>query len=276
MGLEFTKEGHVAKVGLNVPETKNALSTYLLLELYEAWDECRKDDVIRSVVLYSELPDVFCSGMDMADTLPLMTGQRLPCNDAEKFLFSPEDGFAGYGGALLRNRNLSKPVIAAINGWCLTSGFEMTMGADLRIASSDAKFQMRGTKLGLQAIGGANIYLPAIVGNTRALEILLTGDVYSASKMLSWGFLNKVVPVGEYLMEEAMALAEQLAASGPRSQQGIIKVNRLKQGLSLEAALHLEFETAFPVLRSSDPIEVIKAQKEKRKPAFNINTAIIK
>ena len=268
MGLEFTKEGHVAKVGLNVPETKNALSTYLLLELYEAWDECRKDDVIRSVVLYSELPDVFCSGMDMDDTLPLMTGQRLPCNDTEKFLFSPEDGFAGYGGALLKNRNLSKPVIAAINGWCLTSGFEMTMGADLRIASSDAKFQMRGTKLGLQAIGGANIYLPAIVGNTRALEILLTGDVYSASKMLSWGFLNKVVPTGDYLMEEAMGLAEQLAASGPRSQQGIIKVNRWMQGLSLEAALQLEFETALPVVRGSDPVEGIKAQRENRKPNF--------
>ncbi len=268
MGLEFTKEGHIAKVGLNVPETKNALSTYLLMELCEAWDECQKDDVIRSVVLYSESPDVFCSGMDMADTLPLLTGQRLPQNGAEKFLFSPEDGFAGYGQALLRNRTLSKPIIAAINGWCLTSGFEMTMGADLRIASSDGKFQMRGTKLGIQAMGGANILLPAIVGNTRALEILLTGDVYSAGKMLSWGFLNKVVPLGDYLMEEAMGLAEQLAASGPRSQQCIIKVNRLKQGLSLEAALHLEFETALSVLRDSDPMEGINAQKEKRKPHF--------
>jgi len=268
MGLEFTKEGHVAKVGLNVPETKNALSTCLLLELCEAWDECQKDDVIRSVVLYSEVPDVFCSGMDMADTLPLLTGQRLPRNGAEKFLFSEEDGFAGYCQALLRSRNLFKPVIAAVNGWCLTSGFEMTMGADLRIASGDAKFQMRGTKLGLQAIGGANIYLPAIVGNTRALEILLTSDVYSASKMLSWGFLNKVVPVGEYLMEEAMGLAEKLAASGPRSQQGIIKVNRWIQGLSRHAALQLEMEVALPVLRSPDPVEGIYAQKEKRKPVF--------
>jgi enoyl-CoA hydratase len=268
MGLEFTKEGHVAKVGLNVPETKNALSSYLLLELCEAWDECRKDDIIRSVVLYSALPDVFCSGMDMADTLPLLTGQRLPHNNAEKFLFSAEDGFAGYGQALLRNRNLSKPVIAAINGWCLTSGFEMTMGADLRIASSDAKFQMRGTKLGIQAIGGANIYLPAIVGNTRALEILLTADVYSANKMLSWGFLNKVVPVGEYLMEEAMGLAEMLAGFGPKSQRGIIECNRLSRGLSLEEALQLELEIALPVLRSNDPIEGIRAQKEKRKANF--------
>ena len=268
MGLEFIKEGHVAKVGLNVPETKNALSTYLLMELCEAWDECRNDDVIRSVVLYSELPDVFCSGMDMTDTLPLLTGQRLPRNSIEKFLFGEEDGFAGYGQAVLRNRKLSKPVIAAINGWCLTSGFEMTMGADLRIAASDAKFQMRGTKLGIQSIGGGNILLPAIVGNTRALEILLTGDIYSASKMLSWGFLNRVVPKGDYLMEEAMGLADKLAECGPRSQQGIIKVNRQMQGLSRQEALRLEMEIALPVLRSPDPLEGIKAQKEKRKPVF--------
>jgi enoyl-CoA hydratase len=161
-----------------------------------------------------------------------------------------------------------KPIIAAINGWCLTSGFEMTMGTDLRIANEDAKFQMRGTKLGIQAIGGGNIFLPTIVGNSRALEILLTGDVYSASRMLYWGFLNKVVPAREYLMEEAMDLAERLAASGPLSQQGIIKVNRLMQGLSLEAALHLEFEIALSVLKSSDPVEGIRAQQEKRKPDF--------
>lgn len=269
MGLEFTKEGHVAKVGLNVPETKNALSTCLLMELCAVWDECQKDDSIRSVVLHSELPDVFCSGMDMTDTLPLLTGQRLPRNGIEQFLFSEEDALAGYGQALLRNRKLFKPVVAAINGWCLTSGFEMTMGADLRIASSDAKFQMRGTKLGIQSIGGGNILLPAIIGNTRALEILLTGDIYSASKMLSWGFLNRVVPIGDYLMEEAMGLAEQLAASGPGSQQGIIKVNRLMQGLSQQEALQLEMEIALPVLRSPEPVEGINAQKEKRKPVFS-------
>jgi len=268
MGLEFTKVGHIAQVGLNVPETKNALSTSLLLELCEAWEECRKDDIIRSVVLYSEVPDVFCSGMDMNETLPLLTGQQQPKNGAEKYLFSQEDGFAGYGQALLRNRNLFKPVIAAVNGWCLTSGFEMVMGADLRIATSDAKFQMRGTKLGIQAMGGGNILLPRIVGNTRALEILLTGDIYSASKMLSWGFLSRVVPAGDYLMEEAMGLAEKLAACGPRSQQGIIKVNRWMQGLSRQAALQLETEVALQVLKSHDPIEGINAQKEMRKPVF--------
>jgi len=269
MGLEFTKEGHVAKVGLNVPETKNALSSDLLTELCHAWDECQKDDVIRSVVVYSSLPDVFCSGMDMMDTLPLLTGRRPHGNPVEKFLFSEEDGFAGYSKALLKKRDLIKPVIAAINGWCLTSGFELTMGADLRIASDDAKFQMRGTRLGIQAIGGANIFLPAIVGNTRALEILLTGSVYSASKLLEWGFLNKIVPTREYLMEEAMGLAERLASFGPRSQQGMIRLNRMAMGLSFEEALKLEFEIALPVLRSNDVVEGIRAQREKREAKFD-------
>jgi enoyl-CoA hydratase/carnithine racemase len=269
MGLEFTKEGHVAKVGLNVPKTKNAFSCDLLMELCKAWDECQKDDVIRSVVLYSALPDVFCSGMDIIDSLPLLTGGRPPKNNIEQYLFSEENGFAGYRKALLIKRDLIKPVIAAINGWCITGGFEMTMGADLRIASEDAKFQMRGTKLGIQAIGGANILLPAIIGSTRSLEIMLTGNVYSPNMLLDWGFLNKVVPAGDYLLEEAMDLAERLAGYGPKSQQGMIKLNRLAKGLSLEEALNLEFEIALSVLRSSDPMEGIRAQQEKRKAKFD-------
>lgn len=267
MGLEFAREGQVAKVALNVPETKNALSTGLLMELCCVWDECQNNDQIRSVVLCSALPDVFCSGLDLTDTIPILTAQRPLYSEIEKFLFNPENGFSGFSKALLRKRDLMKPVIAAVNGWCLTSGFEMTMGTDLRIASKDAKFQMRGTKLGIQAMGGANIYLPAIVGNTRALEILLTGGVYTADTLLAWGFLNKVIP-GEYLMEEAMGLAERLAGFGPRSQHGIIKVNRHAQGLTLEKALQLEFETALPILRSSESVEGIKAHQEKREPHF--------
>jgi enoyl-CoA hydratase/carnithine racemase len=88
--------------------------------------------------------------------------------------------------------------------------------------------------------------------------------------MLEWGFLNKIVPSdGNYLMEEAMALAERLASFGPKSQQGMIKLNRLARGLSLEEALNLEFEIALPVLRSGDPMEGICAQKEKRKAKFD-------
>jgi enoyl-CoA hydratase/carnithine racemase len=267
MGVDFIKEGHVAKVGLNVPETKNALSSSVLMELCHAWDECRNDDRIRSVVLHSALPDIFCSGMDLADSLPLLTGQKPLRTDEEIFLFSEENGFAGYSKALLRKRDMMKPIIAAVNGWCLTSGFEMTIGADLRIASTDSKFQMRGTKLGIQAMGGANVYLPAIVGNTRALEILLTGNIYSSHTLLKWGFLNEVLP-REYLLDHAMGIAQRLAGFGPKSQQGIIKINRQARGLSVEQALQLEIDTALPVLRGNDPDEGIKAQKEKRKPNF--------
>jgi enoyl-CoA hydratase/carnithine racemase len=168
----------------------------------------------------------------------------------------------------LKKRELMKPIIAAVNGWCLTSGFEMTMGADLRIASDNAKFQMRGTKLGLQAMSGGNIYLPAIIGHTRALEILLTGGIYPADTLLTWGFLNKTVS-GEYLMEEAMGLAEMLANFGPESQQGIVKLNRLSRGLSFEQVCKLETEIALSVLRSADPVEGILAQKERRRPLFS-------
>jgi enoyl-CoA hydratase len=268
MGIEFAKEGHIARVGINVPETKNALSTDMLVDLYNVWAECQSDENIRSVLVYSVLPDIFCSGMDIRDSIPLLTGRRPLSTDNEKFLYSDESNLTGFSKALLKVRDLVKPVIAAINGYCITGGFELAMGSDLRIATEDAKFQMRETRLGIQPMSGGNIFLPAIVGDTRALEILLTGDAYPASKMLEWGFLNKVVPTKKELMEEALALAEKLAGNGPKSQRGIVKLNRLARGLTLEDAFRLEIEIALPVFRSNDPVEGINAQKEKRKANF--------
>ena len=166
MSIEFTKEGHIAKVGLNIPETKNAVTTDLMVGMCDAWDECQRDEAIRAVVVYSVLPDIFCAGFDIDDSIPLLTGRRPLRSDKEKFLYSEADGLRGYNKAVLRVRDLIKPVIVAINGWCLTIGFELSMGANLRIATEDAKFQIRETRLGIMPCGGANIFLPEIIGST--------------------------------------------------------------------------------------------------------------
>ncbi|MEN6621186.1 MAG: enoyl-CoA hydratase/isomerase family protein, partial [Smithella sp.] len=155
MSLIYEKEGHIVKVGLNRPRQKNALDPDTLIELHKAWLEINKDDSVRVVILYSCLPDIFCSGMDLTSAIPVLTGMREPETDAEKELL--ELG-KRTGEAMLKPNIVNKPVIAAINGYCLTGGFEMVMGADLRIASYDAIFQMREAKLGIMPTGGSNIY----------------------------------------------------------------------------------------------------------------------
>lgn len=264
MGVDFSKEGHIAKVGLNNPDSKNALGPDNLKELFDIWNECAADKSVRVIVLYSALEDIFCSGMNLKTAIPILTGMRAPETEGEKFLFH-DPKF--WGKAMLKYKEFDVPVIAAVHGYCLTGGFEMAMGCELRVASEDAVFQMRETTLGIMPIGGSNVFLPAQVGATRALEILLTGDNFSAATLYEWGFLNRVVKK-EKLMDEAMKLADRIAGNGPKSIRGIVRCSRQIQGKSMDDAFNTEIEIGAPVFSSDDAREGILAQKEKRKPNF--------
>lgn len=264
MGVDFKKEGHIAKVGINTPETRNALGPDTLLDLFKAWEECQNDDSVRAIVLYSAVPDIFCSGMDLKTAIPILTGARKPETEGEKWLISDNKAVSR---AMLKIRELDRPVIAAVHGYCLTGGFEMVMGCELRVASEDAIFQMRETTLGIMPIGGSNVFLPLQVGQARALEILLTGGNFSAAKLHEWGFLNRVVK-REKLMDEALSLAETIANNGPRSIRAMVSFSRRIQGKPLLEAIDLEVEVGMPVFMSDDAREGVRAQKEKRKPNF--------
>jgi enoyl-CoA hydratase len=264
MGIEFMKEDHIVRVGLNIPETKNALSPDALLDLFTIWEQCRQDKEVRAIILYSALPDIFCSGMDLNTAIPVLTAARKPETEGEKWLISRDDAV---GRAMLKYRDLDKPVIAAIHGYCLTGGFEMSMGCELRVASDDALFQMRETTLGIMPVGGSNVFLPMQVGATRALEILLTGNNFSAATLCEWGFLNRVVP-RDKPMDSAMELAARIAQNGPTSIRGIVRCSRETRGLSLEDAMKKEMEIGMPIFMSEEAREGVRAQKEKRKPRF--------
>ena len=162
---------------------------------------------------------------------------------------------------------VNKPVIAAIHGYCLTGGFEMVMCADLRVASTDAVFQMREASLGIMPTGGGNIFLPRHVSPCRALEILLTAGNYDAKTLYEWGFLNRVVEK-ERLMDTAMELARKIADNGPLATQGIIRLSRELRMTQMKDAFTREVEIGMPIFGSADAREGVQAQKEKRKPKF--------
>ena len=266
MSLVYEKQGHIAKLGLNRPKQLNALDPGILLELHKAWKDINADSSIRVAVLYSALPGIFCAGMDLKTAIPILTGARAPENEAEKWIACGWDG-CGVGEAMLKMSFVNKPVIAAIHGYCLTGGFEMVMGADLRVASDDAIFQMREASLGIMPTGGGNVFLPRHVGTCRALEILLTAGNVDAKTMYEWGFLNRVVPKDK-LMKTAMELAEKIAANGPLATQGIIRFNREMRMRELKDLFIREVEIGMPIFSSEDAREGVRAQKEKRRPDF--------
>jgi enoyl-CoA hydratase len=264
MGLVYEKEGHVAKVGLDRPKERNALDPETLMGLYKTWLDINQDEMIRVVILYSCLPDIFCSGMDLKTAIPVLTRVRAPETDAERWLI--EVG-PHVGQAMLKPNIVKKPVIAAVNGYCLTGGFEMIMGADLRIASDDAVFQMREASLGIMPVGGSNIYLPRMLTPCRALEILLTADNFPAKTLYDWGFINRVVSRDE-LMDAAQVLANRIAGNGPLAVQGIIRCFRETQDMTYADAFKREIEIGMPIFGSLDAREGILAQREKRPPNF--------
>lgn len=265
MGLNYEKEGHIVKVGMNRPKERNALDPQILMDLHHAWKEINADDAIRVVILHSCLPDIFCSGMDLRTAIPILTKMKEPETDAERWLaqIGPH-----VGEAMLKPNTVKKPVIAAVNGYCLTGGFEMIMGADLRLASEDAIFQMRESSLGIMPTGGSNVYLPRILTPCRAMEILLTAGNFSARTLGEWGFLNRIVPVGG-LMEAAVEMAERIAGNGPLAIQGIIRCFRESREMGYVDAFRKEMEIGMPIFSSADAREGIRAQKEKRKPNFS-------
>ena len=264
MGLNYEKQGHVAKVGLNRPEQRNALDPQILMDLHGAWKDINADETIRVVILYSSLPDIFCSGMDLKTAIPILTRMREPESEAERWLLQVGPHVAE---AMLKPNIVKKPVIAAVNGYCLTGGFEMIMGADLRVASEDAVFQMRESSLGIMPTGGSNVYLPRILTPCRAMEILLTGRMVGAEEALRIGLANAVVEPAE-LMAASRAMLDSMLDKGPLALQAALAVVQAGLDLPLEEAMETEAKAFAALFATADLREGTRAFMEKRKAAF--------
>jgi enoyl-CoA hydratase len=264
MTLDFRKEDGIAWIGLNRPEAKNAMNAAMLRALSEAWDEVAADDAIRAAVVYSAVPDIFCAGLDLRSVIPIFTRMKEPVTDDERWL--AEAGPALFR-ATLRERDWVKPVVAAVHGLCLTAGFEMVMGADLRVASEDARFQMREAFLGFMPTGGSTVFLPREIPLAAAKEILCLADEVPARRLHEWGFLNRLVP-RERLIDEAGAIARRVADNGPLAVQGILRTIRETLHLDLPSAMAKELEIGLPIFGSEDAREGVRAQREKRKADF--------
>jgi enoyl-CoA hydratase len=262
--LLYEKQGHIVRITLNRPEKRNAIDPEMMVKLGEAWINFEKDDDLRVAIVTGAGDKSFCAGADLARLIPLMTGARQPEDEWDKRLRSE----ANLGrAALLRDFPLYKPVISAINGYCLAAGTELVQGTDIRIASENATIGLTEVKRGIAPAGGGIARMPRQVPFAKAMEILLVGDAISAEEARLIGLVNYVVPQGE-LMAKAEEFAAKIAENGPLAVRKIKEAVMRGLGLPIEEAYKIEGRAVAEVMASEDAREGPLAFMERRPPKF--------
>jgi len=262
--LLFEKRGGIAWITFNRPERKNAISPEGFCRLADAWTEVRDDDAVRVAVLTGSGGDAFTSGGDLKQLLPLWTGAREPEDEwDERLLGDPGISFV----ALLKTFEMTKPLIAAVNGDALAGGTEIMLNADIRVAVPHARFGLTEVQRALVPGGGSMVRLPRQIAYARAMELLLTGEPISAETALDWGLVNRVV-APERLVETAEAFANRLARNGPLALEAIKRTALHTSGIPLPEAFRIEAEHAGRVMQSDDAKEGPRAFSQKREPVY--------
>ena len=264
MGVRYVKKDHIAYVTINRPEAHNAIDPETAVQLLNAWKDYRDDKECRCAIITGAGDRSFCSGMDLGKMIPLSTGARAPENDFDRAVLQnpqlPDE-------AILRDFELYKPVIAAINGFAVAAGMELVQGTDIRIASMTARFGLPEVKRAITPKGGSTVRLPRQIPYCKTMEILLTGELFTAQQALEMGFINKVVPAEE-VMTEAEAIAKCILENGPLAVMAVKESVIKTSGLTIKEGMELETKLAAPVYASRDAKEGPRAFMEKRKPKY--------
>ncbi|MEH6403582.1 MAG: enoyl-CoA hydratase-related protein [Sneathiella sp.] len=261
--LDYSVKDNIALITLNRPSARNALNPELVVQLAEAWRKVRDDDSVRVAVL-TGTGSVFCSGADLGELIPIISGAKTPKDEWDKQV--AENPRLTYE-ALLRNFDTEKPVISAIQGHAIAGGMEIVQGTDIRVAASGVKLGVQEVKWAIFPGGGSTVRLPVQMPYAKAMELLLTGDTISSEEALELGFLNHVVPE-EDVIAKAMEIAAKIATNGPIAVKAIRASARACLGLQEAEALRLENKYSAPVFKTQDAREGPKAFMEKRKPVY--------
>lgn len=254
----FEMREDVAVITLNRPDSLNALNTQVGQEFQAAVAEAR-DGGARAIVL-TGAGRAFCAGGDLREM------QRMAKQEGKVEAFFDEP-LRMLNQCILLIRQTPLPFIAAVNGAASGGGCNLALACDLTIAAHGAKFNQAFIKIGLVPDCGGTFVLPRLVGWKRAAEMMMTGDVITASKALDLGMINAIFP-DEQLMAQAMAMAERLA------QSPTLAIGKIKELLEASAKndygeqLELERETQITAGKTKDFREGVAAFIEKRPPKF--------
>ncbi|MGO9119575.1 MAG: enoyl-CoA hydratase/isomerase family protein [Desulfomonilaceae bacterium] len=260
MRVSFETTERIAILTINRPLVMNSLDAETLAELNKAWIDFRDDPELWVAIITGAGVKAFCSGADMktlADYYSTTTAIQRRAN-AER-----EPGMGG----ITRNLEIRKPIIAAINGYCLASGLEIALACDIRIASETATFGFTEVSRGIIPGAGGTQRLPRLIPLGKSLEMIFTAERIDAQEAYRIGLVNKVVPPDQ-LLPEAMKLAERICQNAPLAVRAAKEAVYRGMDLPLPEALWLEESLAEPVRQSEDAKEGPRAFFEKRPTQF--------
>jgi enoyl-CoA hydratase/carnithine racemase len=245
---------HVLLLGLGRPDKRNAFDLAMLRQLAEAFTRYEDDPELRCAVLFGHGQD-FTAGLDLAEVGPAVArGEPL----------FPADAVDPLG---LHGRVRSKPLVIALQGWCLTIGIELALAADIRVAARSTRFGQIEIKRGIFPFGGATLRMPQQLGWANAMRYLLTGDTFGADEALRIGLVQEVCDP-DHLLERAMTIATTIARQAPLGVQATLRSARLAQTEGEAAALAPMMDEVRTIMASDDAREGLRSFVERREARF--------
>lgn len=248
----YTVEKNLSVVTLNRPEVFNCFNYEMLLELEAAVEDIRTNLEVRAVIFTGAGEKAFCAGADLKERKTLTDGQ------VKRNLYK-------IGEVFTKIDTLPQPTIAAINGYAFGGGMELALSCDFRLIAEGTSVGLTETGLGIIPGAGGTQRLPRIIGEAKALELILTARKITSQQALEYGLVLNAVPD---VMEAAAGLAEEMLQNGPIAlRQAKFSI---KQGMNadLQTGLHIERKAYEVTIPTEDRLEALTAFGEKRKPVF--------
>ena len=258
--IRYEHHGRVRLITIDRPAKMNSLDFEANDRLVAAWREFDADDDAHVAVVTGAGTQAFCAGADLK-TYTMDFARRPAPEFRRRFTNGP-----GFGG-ITRNLDIFKPIVAAVNGYAISGGFEIALACDLRFCSPNAEFALQDAKWGFHACDGGLIRLPQIVGMGHAMEIILSGDRVDAENAYRIGLVNRIWPQAE-LLERTMAYAQRLASRSPLSHRFAKEVIKRSHGMPQDEALRLESSSFHDVGLTDDLAEGTTAFRERRDAVF--------
>ena len=254
MSIDLTLKNHVATITINRPERMNAMDAEHYAGLSAAWERVRDDPEIRVAIITGAGEKSFSAGADLKSFI----NQQPPLSE---LMLTQKNQ--------LLNRGLEvwKPVVSAVNGYCVGGGMTLLLATDLRVCVEHATFSVSEVKRGVFPANGGTQRIAQQLPHPIAMELLLLGDTFDAQTALRWGLVNKVVKTAE-LMDTAMEYALRLARNAPLAVQAAKELALRSRDVDLDTGLRMEQMMLRLLQTSQDVVEGTNAFAEKRAPTF--------
>jgi len=246
---------HIVTITFNRPEKLNALDPDSYHLLAQTLYRLQHDNELRVAVIQANGKH-FTAGLELDKWAPIFAAGKMP--------ELAENEIDPYG---LQGERLTKPVIIATQGICYTSGLELLLNTDIRIATADARFAQLEVQRGIYPCGGGTVRLPEAIGWGNAQRYLLTGDEFTAEQALQWGMIQEIVAVDK-LHQRARELASKIAKAAPLGVQAALKSSKVSRYQDQQTAITEVFKDMPEVMNSADAKEGVASFLERREAVF--------